>query len=63
MSMTEIINIHRQFEDYKTKESRRIYQVEKSIISTKGCVIHRHGEGNLESLKVTGIHDKLLQFY
>ncbi len=44
-------------------ESRRLYQIEKSIIAKKGSVLNRFGTGNLDTLKIEGIRDHLLNFH
>lgn len=46
-----------------SNEARRLFQLEKSIISKPGCVINRFTTGSLETLQVDGIRDALKKFY
>jgi secreted Zn-dependent insulinase-like peptidase len=52
-----------EFRKNLSDESRRLYQIEKSIISKQGSVLNRFSTGNLETLKIDGIRDHLLKFH
>jgi len=52
-----------EFAKNLSNEERRYIQIEKSHLAAKGSVLNRFSTGNLETLKVDGIREKLIKFY
>ena len=44
-------------------DSRRISQIEKSIIARPGSVLNRFSTGSIDTLKIPTIREDLLQFH
>jgi secreted Zn-dependent insulinase-like peptidase len=52
-----------EFKKNLSNQDKRIYQLVKSAIVNPGCQLSRFGTGNLESLKVDNIRERVIKFY
>jgi insulysin len=52
-----------EFRKNLSDESRRIFQLEKSIIAKTGSALNRFSTGNLQTLNLPGIRDLLIKFH
>ena len=59
----ELNAVDSEFRKNLSNEARRIFQIEKSIISRQGSVLNRFSTGNLETLQIEGIREKLFAFH
>jgi len=59
----EMNAVDSEFTKNRSREARRLIQIEKSIITKPGCVLNRFSTGNLATLNVPNIREHLLKFY
>ena len=59
----EMNAVDNEFKKNLSNEGRRSNQIEKSILAAEGSRLKRFSTGNLESLKIPNIREKLLKYY
>lgn len=55
--------VESEFKKNLSNQDKQIFQLVKSAIVDKDCMISGFGTGNLESLSVPDIHEKVVKFY